>query len=157
MKRIVALFLVLVLTAALFSGCQLVRKSSGKPTIVVTIFPIYDWVRNVLGDEAENFELVLLMQNGSDLHSFNPGLSDMQKIRNADLFIYVGGESDAWVQGALAEAGKEAVEARGRGGRHGIIGQRPVRAGNEDEQCYEEGELLHSRYLPSSSSSRMLR
>ncbi len=102
MKRIAAIFLVLVLTAALFSGCQLVRKSSGKPTIVVTIFPIYDWVRNVLGDEAENFELVLLMQNGSDLHSFNPGLSDMQKIRNADVFIYVGGESDHWVPDALS-------------------------------------------------------
>ena len=101
MKRILAAILILALTAGLLSGCQLVRKDPGKPTIVVTIFPIYDWVRNVLGDQAENYELVLLMQNGSDLHSFTPGLADMQKIRNADLFIYVGGESDNWVPGAL--------------------------------------------------------
>lgn len=101
MKRILAMILVLLLTAGLFTGCQLVRKDPGKPTIVVTIFPIYDWLRNILGDQAENFEIVLLMQNGSDLHSFNPGLADMQKIHNADVFLYVGGESDSWVPDAL--------------------------------------------------------
>lgn len=101
MKRILALLLTLVLILGLFSGCKIIKRNSGKPTIVVTIFPLYDWVLNVLGDQAENYELVLLMQNGSDLHSFTPGLADMQKIRNADLFIYVGGESDNWVPGAL--------------------------------------------------------
>lgn len=70
--------------------------------IVCTIFPEYDWVREILGEQAEEAELTLLMKNGADLHSYQPTVWDMRKIAGADLFLYVGGESDFWIEAALA-------------------------------------------------------
>ena len=56
--------------------------------IVTTIFPEYDWVREVLGDQAENDELTMLLDNGVDLHSYQPTADDIVKISDCDLFIY---------------------------------------------------------------------
>ena len=79
--------------------------ASGDPIrIVTTIFPAYDWAREILGDQAENAELTLLADNGVDLHSYSPSVDDILKISTCDLFIYVGGESDEWVDDALQEA-----------------------------------------------------
>ena len=72
--------------------------------IVCTIFPEYDWVKEILGSHAENDTITYLLDNGVDLHSYQPTASDMAKIAQCDLFIYVGGESDEWVEDALAEA-----------------------------------------------------
>lgn len=72
-----------------------------KKSIVCTSFPEYDWVLNILGSKAENFEIILLQNKGTDLHSYQPTIKDMAKIAACDLFIYVGGESDAWVEKAL--------------------------------------------------------
>lgn len=72
--------------------------------IVTTIFPEYDWVREILGDNAGNADLTMLLDNGVDLHSYQPTAQDILKISTCDLFIYVGGESDGWVSDALQEA-----------------------------------------------------
>lgn len=69
--------------------------------VVTTIFPEYDWVMNVLGDNAANAQVTLLLDNGVDLHSYQPTAEDILKISDCDLFIYVGGESDKWVDDAL--------------------------------------------------------
>lgn len=82
-------------------GGAAVEKESGQLKIVCTIFPEYDWTRQILGDLADQAELTLLLKNGSDLHSYQPTVWDMVKISDADLFIYVGGESDFWVENAL--------------------------------------------------------
>ncbi|MDF2513663.1 MAG: periplasmic solute binding protein [Herbinix sp.] len=71
-------------------------------SIVCTIFPQYDWVREILGDRADQAELTLLLDNGVDLHSYQPTAEDITKIISCDLFIYVGGESDQWVNDVLA-------------------------------------------------------
>lgn len=78
----------------------------GKDTIrvVTTIFPEYDWVKTILGDAKEHVELTMLLDNGVDLHSYQPTADDILKVSTCDLFIYVGGESDKWVQDALKEA-----------------------------------------------------
>ncbi|MCR4743676.1 MAG: metal ABC transporter substrate-binding protein [Lachnospiraceae bacterium] len=75
-----------------------------KIEIVTTIFPEYDWVENILGDKADNAEVTMLLDNGVDLHSYQPSAEDIMKISTCDLFVYVGGESDAWVDDALKEA-----------------------------------------------------
>ena len=75
--------------------------------IVTTIFPEYDWVRNILGDRAEEAEVTWLMQSGVDLHSFNPSVEDIVTIADCDLFLYVGGESDFWVEDVLSQAENE--------------------------------------------------
>ena len=72
--------------------------------IVCTIFPEYDWVREILGSHAENANITYLLDNGVDLHNYQPTTADMAKIAECDLFIYVGGESDEWAEDALAEA-----------------------------------------------------
>lgn len=69
--------------------------------IVTTIFPEYDWAREIIGTQSDNTELTLLMNNGTDLHSYQPSIQDIAKISTADIFIYVGGESDGWVKDAL--------------------------------------------------------
>jgi len=74
-----------------------------KKQIVCTIFPIYDWVREILGDEISDYELILLMGNGGDLHNYQPTVTDMAKIAGCDLFVYVGGESDVWAEDALKQ------------------------------------------------------
>ncbi len=73
-------------------------------SVVCTIFPEYDWTREILGDHADNAEITYLLDNGIDLHSYQPTTDDIMKISTCDLFIYVGGESDEWVDAALAEA-----------------------------------------------------
>lgn len=76
-----------------------------KLQVVTTIFPEYDWVKEILGEEADNVELTLLLGNGTDMHSFQPTMEDILKVSTCDVFIYVGGESDNWVADALKGAG----------------------------------------------------
>lgn len=81
------------------------QNGQKKLQVVATIFPEYDWVREILGEQADNVELTLLLANGVDMHSFQPTMSDILKVSTCDVFIYVGGESDAWVADALKGAG----------------------------------------------------
>ena len=99
--------LCLAVLAGILAGCgesAPAQAGGGKLSIVTTIFPEYDWVRQILGDKAEDVELTLLLGNGIDLHSYQPTADDMIKISTCDLFIHVGGESDDWVDDALAGA-----------------------------------------------------
>ena len=108
MKKTLTIFLVLLMMAGCLSACGAPGKSSGgKLNVVVTIFPEYDWVKNILGDEAENAEITWLLDKGVDLHSYQPTAEDMMKISDCDVFIYVGGESDEWVEDALKSAGNK--------------------------------------------------
>ena len=79
-------------------------QDGGKLQIVTTIFPVYDWVMNLLGAEAADAEVSMLLDNGVDLHSYQPTADDISRRSACDLFIYVGGESDEWVEDALREA-----------------------------------------------------
>ena len=114
-KRIFAVFFCLLLASGILGGCGKAGSSSisapsasqsgSKPLkIVTTIFPEYDWVREILGDKADNAEVSMLLDNGVDLHSYQPSADDMVKVSKCDLFIYVGGESHAWVDDALKSA-----------------------------------------------------
>lgn len=101
--RVLAALLLTVLLAGLVAGCSVGRKDDGKIRIVTTIFPEYDWVREVLGDNPAGAELTLLTESGVDMHSYQPAASDILTIAGCDLFIYVGGESDAWAANALKQ------------------------------------------------------
>ena len=80
------------------------EKEEKRFRVVATVFPAYDWTRQILGDEAKNCDLTLLLDDGVDLGGRRPIEKDMTKIAECDLFIYVGGESDGWVQDALSAA-----------------------------------------------------
>lgn len=67
--------------------------------ITAAIFPVYDWVREIT--KGTDSDIKLLLDNGVDLHSYNPSVDDIVRISTCDVFIYVGGESDEWVKNAL--------------------------------------------------------
>ena len=106
MKRTFILLLALLLLGIMLTGCarKAAPEASDHPDqlhIVTTIFPEYDWVRQILGDRADRADITLLLDNAVDLHSYQPTADDLVQIASCDLFIYVGGESDAWVEDAL--------------------------------------------------------
>ena len=77
------------------------NKMGANLNIVCTIFPQYDWVRQILGEDIEEHELTLLLNNRVDLHSYQPSVDDIVRISTCDLFIFVGGDSDGWVANVL--------------------------------------------------------
>ncbi|MBO5726767.1 MAG: zinc ABC transporter substrate-binding protein, partial [Clostridia bacterium] len=93
MKKVLILVLVFILA---LSGCTAAK--SDKIQIATTIFPEYDFARAVAGDLAD---VSMLIPAGSDMHSFEPTAQDLAKISESQLFIYVGGESDKWVEKVL--------------------------------------------------------
>ena len=106
MKRIFSVFLAAMIIAAALCGNGISAKAADakRLSVVTTIFPEYDWVRQILGDKFSDADVTMLLDNGVDLHSYQPTVDDMVKIANCDLFIYVGGESDGWVENALKNA-----------------------------------------------------
>jgi len=98
-KKTVAIILILSVAIGLFSACSGKTADNGtkKLKIVCTLFPMYDWVMNILGEQKENADVILLLDNGADLHSYQPTADDIVAIQTADIFVYAGGESDKWV------------------------------------------------------------
>ena len=93
MKKIITLVLALAMTVSLFTGCgkknaaEKGESDSNKLSVVTTIFPEYDWVREILGGKAESTDLTMLLDNGVDLHSYQPTADDIVKISDCDLFV----------------------------------------------------------------------
>ena len=113
LKKTISVFLMILLIAGVFTSCGNSDKKQSDKTlqIVTTVFPAYDWTKEVLGDRAKDAELTMLLDDGVDLHSYQPTTEDLEKIASCDLFIYVGGESDEWVEDALkSKTNKNRVE-----------------------------------------------
>lgn len=89
----------LVLLMLVLTGCGR-QTGTKKYTVIATAFPAYDWVREIVGSNND-VELLLLSDKGVDLHSYQATAQDMLKIYQCDLFLYVGGESDEWVEEVL--------------------------------------------------------
>ena len=108
MKKLLVIMIAVMFAAIGLSACGKDGSAnvaeSDSLNIVATVFPEYDWVMNILGDNPAKADVTLLLDNGVDLHSYNPTADDIIKIATCDMFIYVGGESDGWVEDALKEA-----------------------------------------------------
>lgn len=102
MKKFISVIIVAALAALSFCSCDSSVVKKDALSIVCTTFPQYDYLKNILGSE-EN--LTLLLDNGGDLHSYEPTARDIVTISTADLFVYVGGNSDKWVENTLRSAG----------------------------------------------------
>ncbi len=106
MKKFLALLLTVVLLFCSVSCSKGQKDTTLK--IVTTSFPAYDWTRNIIADSFSDYELTLI-GGGADLHSFSPSANDIITISDADIFIYVGGESDKWVKDIELKEGAVAV------------------------------------------------
>ncbi len=107
MKKIIALALCLIMAAGLLASCSTLKKNDGKLKIVVSIFPVYDWVRQIVGSRSDSVEISLLLDKGVDLHSYQPTTDDIADIAEADLLIAVGGESDEWIDEVVPASGNK--------------------------------------------------
>ena len=170
MKKNLSFFIAAIIMAgslfACSSGNNATVADNDKIQIVTTIFPEYDWVTNVLGENPANAEVTMLLDNGVDLHSYQPTADDILKISTCDMFVYVGGESDEWVEDTLAEATKknmivinlldvlgdsvkeeEVVEGMQEEGHdHDHEGGEDADA-DEDEHEHEEGEVEYDEHV----------
>jgi zinc transport system substrate-binding protein len=100
MKKTLAILMIL----SLMAGFTPALAQQNTLRIVCTIFPIWDWTRQVLGDQLSDVELILLQKTGTDLHSFQPSAQDFVSLSTADVLIYNGGVSDAWVEAAIRQS-----------------------------------------------------
>ena len=92
-------FFLMILAILLLTGCTpLQQQKSEKTQVVATIFPLYDFVREIAGEDAE---VKMLLKPGAEVHSYEPTPQDMIAIQNCDVFLYIGGESDEWVRNVL--------------------------------------------------------
>ena len=114
-QRPVLILICALLLAGLLAGCggsgSRTATAATRPvvtekeiSVVATVFPAYDWARQIIGRDNQRVALTLLLDKGTDLHNYQPTVEDIYKISTCDLFIYVGGESDKWVPDALAQA-----------------------------------------------------
>ena len=150
-NRIWNIVVALVLCISALAGCasnkttdttsQSSSDNADKKSIVCTIFPEYDWAREVVGSLSEDYELTLLLDNGVDLHSYQPTAADIAKIAACDLFVYVGGESDGWVEDALKEAVNQNMQVINLLDVLGdTVKEEEVVEGMQGEEDSEEGE-----------------
>lgn len=152
-KTIAGAIAFVLLFTFMFVGSSVAEEK--KISVVTTIFPVYDWVREVAGND-ENIEITMLLDSGVDLHSFQPTAADILKITTCDVFIYVGGESDGWVADALSDPDNpdmkviNLLEALGEGAKEeeiveGMEAEEEEEEGDEDEIEYDEHVWLSLR------------
>ena len=140
MKKIICACLCILLIAGLFTACgtNTGKFGHGKLQVVTTIFPVHDWGRQIAGDRAE---VTMLLDSGTDLHSYQPTADDLVKLSQCDLFIYIGGESDAWAEDALQSAANENRVALSLLDTLGASAkEEEVKPGMQAEDEEEEGE-----------------
>lgn len=128
------------LAAVLLTGCGTqntadtpvpeASAAKDKIKIVTTIFPEYDWVNNIIDGKEDAFDVTLLLDSGADLHSFQPTAEDILSISSCDMFVYVGGESDGWVDAALENAKNSDIK---------VISLMEVMGENAKEEELKEG------------------
>ena len=153
LRNLLAVVLMLVSLAACSNQKPGENKDDGKLHIVAAIFPAWDWTRNILADTTADADLTLLMDNGADLHSYQPSVEDILTISNADLFIYVGGESDQWVTDALKQSNNpdmrviKMIDIIGDAVRYEetVEGMQENEKDDEDEKNYDEHVWLSLR------------
>lgn len=158
MKKFIILFIAVILTAGNLIACDRAGTAdvSGSDgiQIVTTIFPEYDWVMNILGDNPAGAKVTMLLDKGVDLHSYQPTAEDMLKISSCDMFIYVGGESDEWVEDALKTANKDMavinlLEVLGDSVKEEemVEGMQESEDEHEHEHEHEEGEVEYDEHV----------
>lgn len=103
MKQKLALILAALLSCLPLVGCGDSADDDDKLRVVCSVFPAYDWARQIIG-ETKGVELTLLADDGTDLHSFQPSVKDIAAMQQADVLCYVGGTSDSWIADTLDTA-----------------------------------------------------
>lgn len=142
-RKIYKIIIGLIISTVGLSACTSEPIDEENINIVASSFAPYDWTKQIIGD-LDNYNLTLLQDDGIDLHSYSPTVEDIAAISDSDMFIYVGGESDEWVDDALAEARNKdmivinLLEVLGDGSK-----EEEIKEGMEDEDHDHDEEHAH--------------
>lgn len=137
MKKILSILLIILILTLPLSACGNTENKADGLSIVCTTFPQYDFLKNILGSDDA---LTLLLDDGADLHSYEPTAQDIIAIGNADLFVYIGGASDKWVEGALRSANNPGLRTIALMDLVNTYKEEYV-AGMEHNHSHENGEI----------------
>lgn len=147
MKKIISLIAMVIMLLSSTNAFAASKKS-----IVCVTYPEYDWVMNILGEQTAAFDVILLQNNGTDLHSYQPSVKDIARISSSDLFIYVGGESDKWVEKVISNSRNKnqivvnMMEALGDKVREEEIVE-GMQAEEDDEESEDEAEAEYDEHI----------
>ena len=100
-KKVIILATIIIITLGIVMAIFIKPKNTQKGdklNVVVTTFSTYDFTRQIVGDKAD---ITFLLGPGVDAHSYEPSAKDLVTIKNADVFIYIGGEMEKWVDKIL--------------------------------------------------------
>ena len=142
MKKLISLFLSFIIIfsfAACADNVTDIPEDDGKLTVVTTVFPVYDWTRNVTGGICN---VIYLDKSGADMHSFEPTASDIVLLAEADVFIHIGGVSDKWVDSAVESAKNDSLEVLSLMTVTGVLEEETV----EGMQIHDHSEMNTDEY-----------
>ncbi len=147
MKKFIVLLTALCFAVFGFTACSSDGKNNNaengeKFSVVATVFPAYDWVKQIMSG-SDDIDLTLLFDDSADLHNYQPTADDIIKITNCDMFIYVGGESDEWVEDVLKQSANEnmiAVNLLDAIGENAKTEEHKEGMEEEHSECEEEAE-----------------
>ncbi len=125
-------FVLILLAILLLSGCGPLQEKTEKKQIVETIFPLYDFAREIAGEDAE---VKMLLKPGAEVHSYEPTPQDIIAIQNCDVFLYIGGESDEWVRNVLSSVDTSRMQGIDADGLCGCS------RGSRKRLCMERGRM----------------
>lgn len=148
MKKNFKVFLILVLLISILSACGDKKDDYDKEsiTIVTTIFPEYDWMRNICKGN-EKIKIKLLLDDGIDLHNFQPTVDDIVTINESDVFVYVGGESDEWVDEVLENKSNNKVIINLMDNLKEYVKEEETIEGMQEEADEEEEESEYDEHI----------
>lgn len=151
-RKKAVIFLNVFLLVISLSGCRSessVQEQEEKIQVVTTIFPQYDFVRQIAGEQVE---VSMLLKPGEETHSYEPTPRDILKIQNCDLFIYVGGENDEWVEEILESIDTEKfrmlrlIDCVDTVNEEHVEGMKEERGHNHGEEEHEHEEEDHGSH-----------
>jgi zinc transport system substrate-binding protein len=151
MKKIINIVIVLGMCLLLLSGCK--SNKSNSLVIVTTNFVGYDFARAVVGDE--DVEIKMLLKPGMDAHQYEPTPKDIKSISDADIFIYVGGESEEWVSDILEDLDSDETKVIKMMDSVNLK-EEEVKEGMEEEEEGEEEETEYDEHVWTSPKNAIL-
>jgi zinc transport system substrate-binding protein len=156
LKRTVLILIILAAVLYGTGGCKqnkniVTGNSNGKINVTTTNFPPFDFVRRIAGDKVN---LNMLLPPGAESHSFEPSPRDIITIQNSDIFIYVGGESDAWVDRILESMDTDNMRILAMIDTVEAVEEEIVEGMEEEEE--EEEEIAYDEHVWTSPQNAIL-
>ena len=135
---LLAILIVIGIAIVVFSNKNNKNNEDEKIHVVTSNFASYDFLRTIIGDN-DNIKLEFLIGPGKDTHSYEPTAGDIITIQNADLFAYLGGESEKWADKVLDSLDENNIKVMCISEFVDTIDEKEIDGAEEEEEEEEEG------------------